>query len=166
MLGIRTRACSLATARSVMAATYARARLCIRWRSVSFPRRARRSPSLTGRAGAGGLGLVSARRPPAPAMDDVGLLLALPLGRRTGRGLLGQPVSERDGADRVVVVRDRERVTSGAVVLRWDAEEAGAQALVDRREQDQQAGHGGVHVPERHRPACLVEVGPALVRLC
>ena len=48
---------------------------------------------------------------------------------------------------------------------RRDAEEARAEALVDGGQQDQQARHRGVHVPERHRPARLVLVGPALVLL-
>ena len=51
------------------------------------------------------------------------------------------------------------------VLLRGHAEEAGAQPGVGGGLQDQQPRHRGVHVPERHRPAGLVAVGPALVRL-
>jgi len=74
-------------------------------------------------------------------------------------------VADGDGADRLVVIGDAERRTERADRFRHDAEVQRGQALVDHGEQDQQRGHPGVDVPERHRPAVLGPVGPALVRL-
>src|SRR3569623_2114571 len=79
---------------------------------------------------------------PATAVHDLGLVATTPLRRRAGRRLVGKPVAEGDRADGVDVVGDAEGLARGPVVLRRDAEEAGAEPLVDGREQDHQAGHG------------------------
>jgi len=73
-------------------------------------------------------------------------------------------VADGDGADRLVVIGDAECGPERANRFRHDAEVQRGQALVDHGEQDQQRGHPGIDVPERHRPAALGPVGPALVR--
>src|SRR6476659_98791 len=101
---------------------------------LSDPRRARRACSLTGPGRTAGLVGVTVRvsgRPAAP-VDELGEGSALLRRRRPRRLLVVAPVAEGDGAHRVEVGGDAERRTRGPVVLRGDAEEAGAQALVDR----------------------------------
>jgi hypothetical protein len=60
-------------------------------------------------------------------------------------------VADGDGADRLVVIGDAERRPERADRLRHDTEVQRGQALVDHGEQDQQRGHPGIDVPERHR---------------
>ena len=72
-------------------------------------------------------------------------------------------VAEADDADDVMVVGYAERSAELRDDLRLHPDEQRAEALVDRLQQHQQRDHAGVDVPERHRPARLVAVGPALV---
>jgi hypothetical protein len=80
--------------------------------------------------------------------------------------LLGfRVVADRDGADRLVVVRHSERVPERLDLLGHDPEIQRPKALVDRSEQLQHCRHSSVDVPERNRPPRLVAVRPTLVRL-
>ncbi len=93
--------------------------------------------------------------------------------RSLRRRRLGEPLAPGVAAGWPRVIAPTGSKASGiansartaAHLVRRDAEEAGAEPLVDGGLQDQQRGHRGVHVPERHRPAGLVAVGPALVGL-
>ena len=106
------------------------------------------------------------RARPGCGVDHLGQLPPWPAGGGPGRGgsRRGGP-AQGDDADDAAVVGDRERLVDVLVALRRHAEEQATQALVDRGQQHQQRRHAGVDVPVRHRPAGLVHVGPALVRL-
>ena len=87
---------------------------------------------------------------PAAVVDD--LVPRTAAGAQVARCGFGA-VADGDGADRLVVIGDAERRTERADRFRHDAEVQRGQALVDHGEQDQQRGHPGIDVPERHRPA-------------
>ena len=100
-------------------------------------------------------------RSPPPAVDDLPRR-ASPASER-GRRPVGRRVAERDRADRVAIGRDAEGAAQRGRIAH--AEEQRTQAEVDRGQQQQHRGEGRVDVPVRDRPARLVAVSPALVRL-
>ena len=90
---------------------------------------------------------------PAAAVHD--------LLRRSGRA--GEPAAPASSVRCPTVIAPTGACSSGTpnasrkvAGARRDAEEAGAEALVDGRLQDQQRRHAGVDVPVGHRPAVLV----------
>ena len=92
------------------------------------------------------------RRSPAAAVHD--LVDAAPAATQRGRPpVVGARVADRHAADGPEVLGHAERLPERGQPLRRDAEEAGAQPLVDGGEQHQQRGHAGVDVPVGHRPA-------------
>src|SRR4051794_9680436 len=103
--------------------------------------------------------------PPVTAVHELSEVAALARRRRARGPLALGSVADRDHAHRVVVVWDAERPAHCVVLVRRDPDEAAAETGVGRGLEDDQARHGGVHVPEGHRPPRVVEVGPALVLL-
>ena len=66
-------------------------------------------------------------------------------------------------ADRQVVTWHSVELAELADLVWGNAEEQCAEALVDRGEQHEERSKPGVNIPVRHRPVCLVAVGPAFV---
>ncbi len=123
--------------------------------------RARRRNQNRSRTGPGFSG-VDPGPSPAPVVHDV--VQRPPPRPQVALVRLGV-VPDRDRADRLLVVRHPERVAERLHRLGHDPEVDRAEPLVDHGLQDEQRRHPGVDVPERHRPARLVPVGPALVGL-
>ncbi len=99
---------------------------------------------------------------PASAVHDA-LRRPVAAAQRRRGAIVTLRMAERDCADRRDVIRHAEGGAETPMV--GDAEEQRAETRIDRTEEDEHRGHRGVDVPVRHRPALLVHVGPALVRL-
>src|SRR5699024_9185943 len=90
---------------------------------------------------------------PVTAVNHLVGLLATAASRRPADTLVGGRVADRDRSDRRPLVRNPELVADGGDLPGRYAEEAWSQLLIDGRQQDEEAGHTGVDMPVRYRPA-------------
>ena len=138
-VGIRTSACSLPTARSVTAARLGHGAQ----RGLATARPSPGAAALTAeRPSADGLEPCAPARPAVHERPRCRPRAGTPASREPARRPRPRRVADGDRADRVEGRRGcRTPRATAAIRVRRDAEEAGAQALVDRGLQDQQAGH-------------------------
>jgi Zn-dependent protease with chaperone function len=106
--------------------------------------------------------LAPRRRLPVAVVDEVSGGAAART--QVAYGALGA-VPDRDSSDGLMVVGNAELPAESRHLCRHDTEVQRAQPFIDGGLQDEQCRHPGVDVPERDRPARLVAIGPALVRL-